>query len=132
VELDRAVASSCCVPGLFSPITINGRRYMDGGMRSGANADLAVGHDVVLLVTLMTADRIPQGDPRMARMIEAAQAEQKTLTDSGARVETVGPDEGAAKAMGLNLMDASIAPAAAHEGVRQGEAIAERVAEFWA
>lgn len=131
VELDRAVASSCCVPGLFSPITINGRRYMDGGMRSGANADLAVNHDVVLLVTLMTGDRMPQGDPRLARMLDAAEAERKVLVDSGARVEVVGPDAGAAQAMGLNLMDASIAPKAAIEGMRQGEEIAEAVAKYW-
>jgi NTE family protein len=131
VELDRAVASSCCVPGLFSPIPINGRRYMDGGMRSGANADLAVGHDTVLIVTLMTGQRMPAGDPRLARMLEAAEAERKVLTDSGARVEVVGPDAGAGAAMGMNLMDASIAPKAALQGVRQGEEIAEQLAGFW-
>jgi NTE family protein len=131
VELDRAVASSCCVPGLFSPIPINGRRYMDGGMRSGANADLAVGHDTVLIVTLMTGQRMPAADPRLARMLETADAERKVLTDAGARVEVVGPDDGAGAAMGMNLMDASIAPKAALEGVRQGEAIADQLAGFW-
>ncbi|MGH9007075.1 MAG: patatin-like phospholipase family protein [Acidimicrobiales bacterium] len=131
VELDRAVASSCCVPGLFAPITINGRRYMDGGMRSGANADLAAGHDVVLVVTLMTADRMPQRDPRLQRMLDAAEAERKVLVDSGAQVEIVGPDAGAAQAMGINLMDASIAPKAALEGARQGEEIAAAVAKYW-
>ncbi|MGH9047932.1 MAG: patatin-like phospholipase family protein [Acidimicrobiales bacterium] len=131
VDLDRAVASSCCVPGLFSPITIKGRRYMDGGMRSGANADLAVGHDVVLIVTLMTAERVPPGDPRLARVVQTAAEEHKVLEDSGSRIEVVGPDAGAAKVMGMNLMDASIAPAAALEGVRQGEEIAERLGAFW-
>ena len=43
VGLARAVASSCSVPGVYPPITINGRRYIDGGMRSGSNADLATG-----------------------------------------------------------------------------------------
>jgi NTE family protein len=130
VELDRAVASSCCVPGLFSPIPINGHRYMDGGMRSGANADLAVGHDTVLVVTLMGGQRVA-GDPRLARMLETAEAELKTLTDAGARVKVVGPDASAAAVMGMNLMDASIAPRAAIEGVRQGEEIAEGLARFW-
>ena len=41
VPLSRAVASSCAVPGVFPPITLNGRKYMDGGMRSATNADLA-------------------------------------------------------------------------------------------
>jgi NTE family protein len=43
VPLAHAVASSCAVPGIFPPITINGRRYMDGGMRSATNIDLARG-----------------------------------------------------------------------------------------
>lgn len=131
VELDRAVASSCCVPGLFSPITIGGRRYMDGGMRSGANADLAVGHDRVLIVTLMTGERMPAGDPRLARLIETAEHERAALSDSGADVEVVAPDASAAAAMGMNLMDASIAPRAALEGRRQGEEIADRIGGFW-
>ncbi len=131
VELDRAVASSCCVPGLFAPITIGGRRYMDGGMRSGANADLAVGYDRVLIVTLMTGERMAPGDPRLARLIETAESERTALVDSGAEVEVVGPDADAAAAMGMNLMDASIAPKAAVEGRRQGEAMAERIGRFW-
>jgi len=39
VGLARAVASSCAVPGIFPPVTIDGHRYMDGGMRSLTNAD---------------------------------------------------------------------------------------------
>ncbi len=130
-ELDRAVASSCAVPGLFSPITIHGRRYMDGGMRSGTSADLAVGHDVVLVVSLMTASRLPVGDPRMARLFQTMESEQAVLTGSGARVEMVTPDEATAAVIGMNLMDSSLAPAAALEGVRQGEELAKQVAEYW-
>jgi NTE family protein len=132
VALDRAVASSCAVPGIFSPITIHGRRYMDGGMRSGTSADLAVGHDVVLVVSLMTANRLPAGDPRLARLFQTMENESKVLTDAGARVEVVGPDAAAASAMGMNLMDPSIGPKAALEGLRQGEEIAEQVRTYWA
>jgi NTE family protein len=131
VELDRAVASSCAVPGLFSPITINGRRYMDGGMRSGTSADLAVGHDVVLVVSLMTASRMPTGDPRLARLFQAIESEQAVLIGAGARVETVTPDQSTSAVIGMNLMDGSLAPAAAVEGVRQGEELAEQVGEYW-
>src|SRR5262249_31189699 len=49
--LERAVASSCAIPGLVPPITIDGRRYIDGGMRSPTNADLAEGNDRVLLLS---------------------------------------------------------------------------------
>src|SRR5690606_31297296 len=32
VGVTRAVASSCSVPGVYPPVTIDGRRYIDGGM----------------------------------------------------------------------------------------------------
>ena len=72
--LDRAVASSCAVPGVFPPITINGRRYIDGGMRSGTNTDLAEGHQKVLVITLMSGNRMPVTDPRMERYQARAEA----------------------------------------------------------
>jgi NTE family protein len=131
--LDRAVASSCAVPGIFSPITINGRRYIDGGMRSASNADLAKGHDLVLLVTLMSPARMAgaTGDPRAARYLAKMERELAVLTDNGSRVETVAPDDQAATALGLNLMNAVQAPGAAVEGARQGELLAEQIGEFW-
>jgi NTE family protein len=131
--LDRAVASSCAVPGIFAPITINGRRYVDGGMRSGTNADLAKGHDLVLIVSLMTPARMGAnagaagGDARMARYLARIEREHAVLEESGARIETIGPDDQAAAVMGMHLLDAGLAPAAALEGLRQGEAIASEV-----
>ena len=38
VELPRAVASSCTVPGLVSPVTINGQTWIDGGARDAFDA----------------------------------------------------------------------------------------------
>ena len=52
-ELNRAVASSCAVSGLFAR-NIKGRRYIDGGFQSGTNADLAKGHGRVLIVSLLS------------------------------------------------------------------------------
>jgi NTE family protein len=46
VSLVEAVAASSAVPGIWPPVTIEGRRYMDGGMRSADNADLAEGFDL--------------------------------------------------------------------------------------
>ncbi|MEV0718660.1 patatin-like phospholipase family protein, partial [Asanoa sp. NPDC050611] len=43
VPLYRAVAASCAVPCIFPAVTIDGIPYMDGGVRSGTNADLATG-----------------------------------------------------------------------------------------
>ena len=89
--------------------------------------------DVVLLVSLMTREATaPTADPRLARYLQTMDSELQVLADAGARVEIIGPDQGAVDVMGLNLMDASRAPAAAEQGVRQGEEFAAHVARVWA
>lgn len=57
IGADRAVASSCAVPGFFPPVSFNGRRYYDGGLRSVTNADLAAGNERVLILTLVACGR---------------------------------------------------------------------------
>lgn len=37
----EAVQASCAVPGYFAPVTVNGERFVDGGVHSTTNADLA-------------------------------------------------------------------------------------------
>ena len=121
------------MPGLFPPITIAGNRYMDGGMRSGASVDLAAGHERVLLVTLMGPERLAlQGDdPRLAAMRARAAHETDAVIEAGGTVEVVAPDAESAAVMGINLMDASLGPAAALAGARQGEASAPALRAFW-
>src|SRR5205085_3762235 len=117
VELDRAVASSCAVPGLFPPITINGRRYIDGGMRSGTNADLVKGHDRVLIITLMTGAARPGMNPAWAeRMAKAREAELDAIRDAGGTIERIAPDEVAASVVRGHRMDGARAPVVAEAG----------------
>ena len=47
VPLMHAVAASCVVPMLFPTVTINGARYMDGGILSHLNATVAPPSDVL-------------------------------------------------------------------------------------
>jgi NTE family protein len=49
--LERVIAASTAVPSIWPPITINGERYIDGGVRSMLNADLAIGSDIVIAVS---------------------------------------------------------------------------------
>jgi len=123
VPLDRAVASSCAVPGIFPPITIDGRRYMDGGMRSAGNADLAAGHEKVVYINVIGKASI------LGAMNEAEIAH---LRETGSEVEVIDFDEQTAAALGMNLMDASLSPVGAEHGLRQGADAAERLAKFWA
>lgn len=133
VPLPRAVASSCAVPGIYPPITINGRQYMDGGMRSATNADLAAGYDRVLVVIVRTGGPTPPGAPaNMAELArERLEAEFDVLRRAGGQVETVIPDDAAAAVMGINLMDANVRGDAAEGGLRQGRLEAARIRQFW-
>lgn len=131
VELDRAVASSCAVPGLFAPVTINGRRYIDGGFRSGTNADLAHGHDRVLIVSLLGAVAAASGQDTRLAPAGQLDSEVAALTESGSAVQVIAADEASAQAMGVNLMDRAAIPAAVDEGIRQGESEARRLRDLW-
>ena len=71
---------------LFPPISLNGGRYMDGGVRSRTNADLAAGCDPVLVLA-----------PRMPFF---------GTEDVGPGVTLVTPDEGSLDAIGGNVFDA--------------------------
>jgi NTE family protein len=128
VDLVRAVASSCAVPGIFPPITIGGRRYIDGGMRSGTNADLANGHDRVMALSLFPSE---PGVGAMDGFRRGFIEEIELLRGQGATVEVISPDADSQHAFGINLMDPSVAPAAAHTGRAQGERLGAGLAGFW-
>jgi NTE family protein len=114
VDLLRAVAASCAVPAVFPPVTINGRRYMDGGMRSGTNADLAEGAERVLVIAPM-AGMSPVGAP---------EAELDALRASGAEVTLIAPDEATTAAFGTNLLDVRRREPSLEAGLAQGAALA--------
>jgi NTE family protein len=103
-------------------VTINGRRYVDGGMRSAANADLAGGHDRVIVVAPLV-----QG----FRHIEALSSQVRGLRRDGSRVLVISPDRAARRAIGRNLLDPGRRAAAARAGLAQGDAIAGPAAEVW-
>jgi NTE family protein len=128
VGLARAVASSCSVPGVFPPITINGRRYIDGGMRSATNADLAKGHELVVVLALRLGG---DGGPMAERLRRPLENEMQVLREAGARVELVVPDDASQASFGTNLMDARVRPAAAKAGLEQGRTMAATLAGLW-
>lgn len=122
--LRLAVPSSCSVPGIFPPITIDGRRYIDGGMRSGTNADMAKGHGKVLIVAVMPPAFAPMMQPGIDR-------EMAVIREHGGEAMLLAPDAGSGAAFGMNLMDNGNRDAIARAGFAQGQAEAARVAEFW-
>ena len=51
VDLVDAVTASTALPGLTPTHSINGTRYINGGVRSGENADLASGYANVVVLS---------------------------------------------------------------------------------
>ena len=120
VSLVDAVAASCAVPMVWPPVTIGDSRYVDGGVRSGENADLAAGSDVVLVLQAMELPGITD----LAQQVEG-------LRQQGSTVLVVKPDEDVVAAMGANPLDPSIRAATALAGRRQGVALAAEITAFW-
>lgn len=124
VPLSRAIASSCSVPGVYPPITIKGRRYIDGGMRSATNADIARGFDSVIVVAVTAGG----GDRPMADSARLqVEGELDAIRAGGGRVSLVAPDAASMEAFGPNLMDFTKRAGAAEAGLAQGKAIASSV-----
>jgi NTE family protein len=128
VGLTRAVASSCSVPGVYPPITIDGRRYIDGGMRSPVNADMATGHDLVVVVAIRVGTAAGGTAERARKTLEA---ELQVLRDGGSKVVLITPDDASVAAFGPNLMDMRRRPQAAQAGVAQGRSGAEALRAAW-
>ncbi|MGY1710920.1 patatin-like phospholipase family protein [Geodermatophilus sp. SYSU D00758] len=119
VPLVQAVAASCAVPGVYPPVTIGGRRYVDGGMRSAANADLAAGYERVVVLA-----PLPRGFGPMA----SVDAQVSAMV---ARVAVVSPDDAARRAIGRNVLDPAARAAAARAGRAQATAVLDEVAGVW-
>jgi NTE family protein len=99
VDLVSAVSASCAVPGIFPPVTIDGKRYMDGGIRSATNADLVENYDEILVIApIPDAMRVPH-----------------------ARVIT--PEAASLAAMTTNVLDPATRVPSAHAGLAQGKAL---------
>ncbi|CAJ1494843.1 patatin-like phospholipase family protein [[Mycobacterium] kokjensenii] len=112
VELVDAVAASCAVPGAWPPVVIGARRYMDGGVRSTINLDVAADCDEAVLL-------VPTGGG-VDGEIDAYRG----------RVCAVLADGDALRAFGDNPLDPACRAASARAGRDQGRRQAAAIAEF--
>lgn len=124
VPLPRAVAASCSVPFVWSPVGIEGRPYVDGGVRSGTNADAAAGHERVLVIACG-----PEGPSPVGPWLDVA---VESLRAGGSSVEVVVADSTAQEAFGTNSLSLATQAPSAEAGRTQGTAVAEQIAAFWA
>jgi NTE family protein len=102
---------------VWPPVTIDGRRYVDGGVRSPTNADLAAGHERVVVLA-----PIGRGLDKQAAALRAG----------GARVAVVRPDAAARRAIGRNVLDPAKRAPSAKAGREQAALVRDEVAAVWA
>lgn len=130
VPLALAVSASCAVPGVYPPVTIGSHRYIDGGVRSGTNADIAKGYQRVLILRAETLD-ISALNSQQTTPIVTFTDEQAILEQSGSQILVITPDEASTAARGPNPLDASRRAVSAKAGYEQGRQFAEHVGHFW-
>jgi NTE family protein len=123
VELVDAVAASCAVPLVWPPMTVNGKRYVDGGLRSTTNADLAAGHDKVLVIAPFKPIESP-----MSRSIAH---EVAAIEDKGGAAYVLDADADSLAAFGMNPLDTSTRRPSALAGTAQAQRMLDDVRRFW-
>lgn len=116
IGLVDAVAASCAVPFSSTPIEIEGHHYMDGGIRSPVNLDLAPGWGPVIALAPSTAAIGP-----WARMSNQRAALGDRI------VEVIRRDAASRRAQGNDVMNNAVVPALMVAARAQGRTEAGRV-----
>ncbi|MEJ7583005.1 MAG: patatin-like phospholipase family protein [Acidimicrobiales bacterium] len=113
--LPDAVAASCAIPGFFSPVTIGGEPYIDGGVHSPTNADVLADAGPDLDLVLVSSPMSLSGRGVRLAADQAVRRWSGALLDSeafrlrrrGMSVVAFQPTAEDAGVMGVNAMDAS-------------------------
>ncbi len=120
VAVVDAVAASCAVPGAWPPVTIDGRRYMDGGV--GSTVHMAVAQDCDAAVVL-----VPAGENVPSPFGDGTAAE---IAEFPGRTFAVFADDDALAAFGRNPLDPACRQPSAVAGRAQGRRVAAAITEF--
>lgn len=114
-DLAMAVMASCAIPAWYAPVTIGGRRYVDGGVCSPTSLDLLAGQglDEVYVLSPMTsfAYDSPSGvgaklERHLRKLLSTRLArEAAKVRAGGTRVTLLGPGPEDLALIGANLMD---------------------------
>jgi len=115
VPLATAVMASCAIPGWYSPVLIDGVRYIDGGAHSSTNLDLLADSAVDEVFTLApTVSFAPDHPTSVSARMERAwrvRVTRRCLREvavvhaRGIEVTVLGPGREDLEAIGSNLMD---------------------------
>jgi NTE family protein len=108
-DVPTAVAASCALPGWFTPVVVEDRRYIDGAVWSATNADvLADEHvDVAIISAPLSGSKslLHRWQRRHLR------DEVRQLRSKGTQVVVVEPTPADAAVMGIDMMNRRRRPA---------------------
>jgi NTE family protein len=132
VDLAKAVASSSSVPAVSPPVTLNGDRCMDGGVRSSLNADLAAGARFVIVVSCFSLTPPDGIDAHLRHLYKDLARELDTITVAGGSLEIIepGPEFLNLSGYGSRLLDTSLVPEAVQAGRRQARTESTRLGSW--
>lgn len=115
VRLPDAVVASCSIPGWYEPVVIDGRRYVDGGVRSATSLGVMAGagvDEVYVLAPMASVetDRPRKPHERVERRLRwlftlALMREANALRSLGIKVTVITPGPEDLAVMGANLMN---------------------------
>ncbi|MBI4510931.1 MAG: patatin-like phospholipase family protein [Deltaproteobacteria bacterium] len=126
-DLHLAVGAACAVPGIFAPVAISGRRYVDAGSYSPSNLDLAAGLGLDLVVCISPLSCLGQGHGFLAKglglllgpsVARRLRREREKVEATGTPVHVVEPTAEDMVAVGWNWMDISKRPSVMSVAVR--------------
>jgi NTE family protein len=120
VSLVDAVAASSAVPGVWPPVTIGEKRYMDGGVGSTVNVALAADCDTEVVL-------VPQGESTPSPFTSGTADEIRAFAGSAFPVFA---DDDSLAAFGANPLDPACRKPSALAGREQGRRVAAAVADF--
>jgi NTE family protein len=133
VPLERAVAASAALPGMWPPITIGDDRYIDGGVRSTLNADIASGCVSAIVVSCIDLVFGPGAPDAYRTLNKVILTEIDELRREGATVEIVAPSAAFRELTGngTRMLDVTLVPDAYALGQRQAQARFEAIRSSW-
>jgi len=116
-KVAEAVAASCAIPSFYYPVSIQGRRYVDGGVCSPSNVDLLADRGLDLVICLNPMSSMAQitggsaGDRVGALMRSLTRKrldhELEKVLASGTEVVCLEPTRDDVRVMGLNMMSSA-------------------------
>jgi NTE family protein len=119
VPLVEAIAASCAVPGVYPPVPIGDRSYIDGGARTSANADVAQGCARIVVLTPMT------------RRVRAIPNATQQVQELAVPAVVIGPDRDAVAAIGKNVLDPAARARTARAGRAQAAKVVDQIRAVW-